>query len=48
MRGTNDGQGSMLVLMSPDSLLPKNHSAREVKRLADECLRELSPVFDTM
>lgn len=38
----------MLVLMSPDSLLPKDHPAREVKRLADECLRELSPVFDTM
>lgn len=48
MRGTHDGQGSMLVLMSPDSLLPKDHPARELKRLADECLRELSPVFDKM
>lgn len=48
MRGTNDGQASMLVLMSPDTLVPQRHPAREVKRLADECLRELSSVFDEM
>lgn len=38
----------MLVLMSPESLVPPRHPAREVKRLADECLRELSKVFDGM
>jgi transposase len=48
MRGTNDGQSSMLVLMSPESLVPERHPAREVKRLADECLRQLSSVFDGM
>jgi transposase len=48
MRGTDNGQGSMLVLMSPETLVPKGHPAREVKRLADECLRELSSVFDKM
>lgn len=48
MRGTNDGQASMLVLMSPASLVPEKHPAREMKRMADECLGELSSVFDTM
>ena len=48
MRGTNDKQSSMLVLMSPDSLVPADHPAREIKRLADECLTKLSPVFDEM
>ena len=38
----------MLVLMSPDSLVPANHPVRDVKRLADVCLAELSPVFDKM
>jgi transposase len=48
MRGENSGQKSMLVLMSPESLVPERHPARTVKTLADECLRELSPVFDEM
>jgi transposase len=48
MRGTNDGQGSMLVLLSPETLVPTKHPARDVKRLADDCLRELSSVFDEM
>jgi transposase len=48
MRGTNDGQASMLVLMSPETLVPERHPAREMKRLADECLRELTSVFDEM
>ena len=48
MRGINDKQSSMLVLMSPDSLVPENHPVRDVKRLADDCLAELSPVFDKM
>lgn len=38
----------MLVLMSPDSLVPPKHPARALKNLADECLTELSPVFDEM
>lgn len=48
MRGTNDGQSSMLVLMSPESLVPPKHPARTLKKLADECLSELSSVFDEM
>ena len=48
MRGKDDGQASMLVLMSPESLVPERHPARAIKRMADECLRELSPRFDEM
>ena len=38
----------MLVLMAPETLIPARHPARDVKRLADECLRELSGLFDQM
>jgi len=48
MRGINDKQSSMLVLMSPDSLVPEKHPIRLLKRLADDCLAEMSPVFDRM
>lgn len=48
MRGKDDGQASMLVLMSPESLVPERHPARAIKQMADECLRELSPRFDEM
>lgn len=37
-----------MVLMSPETLVPERHPARTVKKLADDCLRELSPVFDEM
>lgn len=34
--------------MSPESRVPQNHPLRAIKRLADEALAELSPVFDAM
>src|SRR5450759_429098 len=48
MRGENTKQASMLMLMSPESRVPQNHPLRAIKRLADEALAELSPVFDAM
>lgn len=48
MRGANDGQSSMLMLMSPEALVPPKHPARSLKKLADECLASLSGVFDQM
>lgn len=36
----------MLMLMSPEELVPADHPIRGVKKLADEALRELSPLFD--
>ena len=38
----------MLMLMSPEELVPKEHPVRRVKALADEALRELSPLFERM
>jgi transposase len=48
MRGDPKKQGSMLVLMSPEQMVPKDHPARRIKKLADEALTELSPVFEGM
>lgn len=38
----------MLCLLSPESRVPREHPVREIKRLADRALRELSPTFDAM
>lgn len=38
----------MLCLVSPESRVPSDHPLRDIKRLADAALRELSPVFDAM
>jgi transposase len=48
MRGDNPKQSSMLMLMSPESRVPATHPLRAIKKLADEALGELSPVFDEM
>jgi transposase len=48
MRGLEKKQASMLILLSPESRVPSEHPLREVKRLADAALRELSPTFDAM
>ena len=38
----------MLCLLSPESAVPKDHPIRRIKALADDVLRELSPLFDQM
>lgn len=38
----------MLSLASPEEMVPKNHPLRAVKKLADEALLELQPIFDEM
>ncbi len=38
----------MLVLMSPETRVPQTHPLRAIKKLADEALAKLSPVFDAM
>jgi transposase len=48
MRGEDKKQSSMLVLMSPETRVPQTHPLRAIKRLADEALARLSPVFDAM
>jgi len=48
MRGENTNQSSMLMLMSPESRVPATHPIRRIKKMADEALAKLSPVFDGM
>jgi transposase len=48
MRGRKDGQNSMLALVTLNELVPARHPVRTVKKLADECLRQLSGTFDEM
>src|SRR5271167_3350219 len=48
MRGEKPKQGSMLMLMSPETVVPTDHPLRAIKKLADEALAKLSPTFDAM
>ncbi len=48
MRGEEKKQASMFCLVSPESFVPADHPIREVKALADEVLKHLSPVFSRM
>lgn len=48
MRGTETKQSSMLCLMSPESMVPERHPIRRIKKIADECLAQLSTTFDKM
>jgi len=41
-------QSSMLCLILPEARVPPEHPLRAIKKLADEALKELSPVFDEM
>jgi transposase len=38
----------MLMLMSPETVVPMDHPIRAIKKLADEVLAKLSPTFDAM
>jgi CheY-like chemotaxis protein len=48
MRGIEKKQGSMLMLLSPESRVPAMHPLRAFKKLADATLMELNPTFDAM
>ena len=48
MRGNVNPQADMFCLISPESRVPKDHPLRRVKRLVDEVLQELSPLFEEM
>jgi len=48
MRGDEAKQGFMFSYVSPETRVPKNHPLRQVKSLAEEALKKLSPIFDKM
>jgi hypothetical protein len=48
MRGEQDSQIELLTTTSPGKRVPATHPIREIKRLADQALAKLDPVFDAM
>ena len=48
MRGRQNLQTSMLAFVDLETRVPLDHPLRTIKRLADEALARLSPVFDEM
>ncbi len=48
MRGKAETQVTMLSLVTADQLVPKDHPIRQIKPMADNALRELSPTFTRM
>jgi transposase len=48
MRGISEKQAVMLSLISPESRVPKDHPLRQIKAMADQELKRLSPKFDQM
>jgi transposase len=48
MRGEAPKQSSMLCLVSPESMVSQDHPIRGIKKLADQALAQLSPVFEQM
>ena len=48
MRGREDEQGTMLLSITPDELVPQDHPIRRIRAITDRALKELSPVLNTM
>ena len=48
MRGKVNAQADMLALISPESVVPREHPLRRIKPLVDTVLKNLSPLFDEM
>jgi transposase len=48
MRGEQDRQVEMLLGVVADDLVPQDHPIRAIRRIVDQALRKLSPLFDQM
>ncbi len=46
MRGQSERQATMMLGLTPDGSVPKNHPLRRIKPLADSALERVSPLFD--
>ena len=46
MRGQDTQQSAMFSYLSPEDRVPPKHPLRPIRRMADEALKRLSPVFD--
>lgn len=48
MRGLDSKQSSMICLLSPEAVVPKQHPLRAIKKLVEVALADLGPAFDQM
>src|SRR5262249_2379908 len=48
MRGEEQRQQAMLIVIDPEKRVPKDHPIRRIKQLAGAALEGLSPLFDQM
>ena len=48
MRGDEEGQEGFIVFESLEDRVPPDHPLRSIRRLVDEALREMSPLFDSL
>lgn len=48
MRGENEEQAEMLLAVTTDTLVPKDHPIRRIRVIVDAVLLRLSPTFDAM
>src|SRR5919206_1854618 len=48
MRGIDKHQSAMFSYVSPEARVPPDHPLRPIRRMVDESLKALSPVFDQM
>ncbi len=46
MRGESERQATMMLGLTPDGFVPKDHTLRRIKPLADSALRRMSRLFD--
>jgi transposase len=48
VRGDSEGQGWMLLAITPDQKVPQDHPIRAIKSIVDRALASLSPLFNRM
>lgn len=46
MRGESERQATMMLGLTSDGFVPKDHPLRRIKLLADSAPRRMSPLFD--
>ena len=48
MRGETERQATMMMALTPEGFVPKDHPLRRIKPLADSALGRMSPLFDEL
>ena len=48
MRGEAERQATLMLGLTPDGFVPKEHPLRRINPLVDSVLRRMSPLFDEL